>query len=48
MAKKILVVDDKREMVMMIQAYLAQEGFQVVTAGDGREALYVAGTRSRI
>lgn len=42
MAKKILVVDDKREMVMMIQAYLAQEGFQVVTAGDGREALYVA------
>ncbi len=42
MAKTILVVDDKKEMVALVQAYLAQEGYRVVTAGNGREALFVA------
>jgi DNA-binding response OmpR family regulator len=42
MAKTILVVDDKKEMVGLIQSYLAQEGYRVVTAGNGREALFVA------
>lgn len=42
MAKKILVVDDKKELRTMVKQYLVQEGFEVVTAGDGREALYVA------
>lgn len=42
MAKTILVVDDKKEMVALIQAYLAQEGFRPVTAPNGREALFVA------
>lgn len=42
MAKTILVVDDKKEMVALIQAYLAQEGFRLATAPNGREALFVA------
>ena len=42
MTKKILVVDDKAELRTLLKSYLAQEGFEVVTAGDGREALFVA------
>lgn len=42
MAKTILVVDDKKEMVGLIQSYLTQEGYRVVTAANGREALFVA------
>jgi DNA-binding response OmpR family regulator len=42
MPKKILVVDDKKEMRTLLKSYLAQEGFDVVTAGDGREALFVS------
>jgi two-component system, OmpR family, alkaline phosphatase synthesis response regulator PhoP len=42
MTKKILVVDDKSELRILLKSYLAQEGFDVVTAGDGQEALFVA------
>ena len=42
MAKTILVVDDKKELVVLIKSYLTQEGFRVVTAGNGQEALFVA------
>jgi DNA-binding response OmpR family regulator len=42
MAKKILVVDDKLELRTLLKSYLTQEGFDVVTAIDGQEALYVA------
>src|SRR4030065_2415687 len=42
MAKKILVVDDKLELRNLLKSYLTQEGFDVVTANDGQEALYVA------
>jgi len=42
MAKKILVVDDKAELRTLLKSYLAQEGFEVVQAGDGQEALFVA------
>jgi DNA-binding response OmpR family regulator len=42
MAKKILVVDDKLELRTLLKSYLAQEGFEVVTAGDGQDALFVA------
>jgi len=42
MAKKILVVDDKLELRTLLKSYLTQEGFEVVTASDGQEALYVA------
>jgi len=38
----VLVVDDKKEMVTLVQSYLAQEGYRVVTAANGREALFVA------
>jgi len=42
MAKTILVVDDERRLRDLVQAYLTQEGFRVVTAADGQEALFVA------
>jgi DNA-binding response OmpR family regulator len=42
MAKTILVVDDERRLVSVVEAYLEQEGFQVLTAPNGREALYHA------
>lgn len=42
MSKKILVVDDKRELRTLLKSYLGQEGFEVVVASDGREALFVA------
>ncbi|MCK4975636.1 MAG: response regulator transcription factor [Anaerolineales bacterium] len=40
--KKILVVDDKKELRTLLKQYLSQEGFEVVSAGDGREALFIA------
>jgi DNA-binding response OmpR family regulator len=40
--KKILVVDDKQELRTLLKSYLTQEGFDVATAADGREALFVA------
>lgn len=42
MSKKILVVDDKQELRTLLKSYLSQEGFEVATAADGREALFVA------
>lgn len=36
---KILVVDDEKKMTTMISDYLAALGYQVVTAGNGKEAL---------
>ena len=42
MTKKLLVVDDKKELRTLLKQYLAQEGFDVLTAGDGREALFIA------
>src|SRR5512134_1466700 len=42
MAQTILVVDDEAKLRDMIRLYLEQEGYRVVEAGHGREALYVA------
>jgi DNA-binding response OmpR family regulator len=42
MAQTILVVDDDRELRALVHSYLAQEGFRVVSAPDGRQALFVA------
>ena len=42
MSKTILVVDDKKELRVMVKTYLEEEGFRVATANDGQEALYVA------
>jgi two-component system alkaline phosphatase synthesis response regulator PhoP len=42
MAKKILIVDDKAELRTLLKQYLTQEGFEVVAASNGQEALFVA------
>ena len=42
MSKTILVVDDAESLRTMLRTYLTQEGFHVVTAANGREALFVA------
>ncbi len=38
---RVLVVDDDREIVRVLRAYLEQEGFTVLTAYDGESALHV-------
>jgi two-component system, OmpR family, alkaline phosphatase synthesis response regulator PhoP len=40
--RKILVVDDNAKIVDVLAAYLRDEGFEVVTAADGPEAVAVA------
>lgn len=40
--KKILVVDDKKEMRQLLKQYLTKEGFEIVMAEDGRKALFIA------
>jgi DNA-binding response OmpR family regulator len=42
MAAKILVVDDERRLVTLVEAYLKQEGYAVITASNGQEALLLA------
>jgi DNA-binding response OmpR family regulator len=42
MSKTILVVDDEERLTSLVSAYLTQEGFRVVTARNGREALFLA------
>jgi len=39
MPKKILAVDDERAIVRLVQINLERQGYQVVTAYDGKEAL---------
>ena len=38
----VLVVDDKASVRTLLREYLTEEGFRVVAAGDGQEALFVA------
>lgn len=40
--RKILVVDDDRKIVELVRAYLQKDGYQVLTAYDGLEALELA------
>jgi two-component system alkaline phosphatase synthesis response regulator PhoP len=42
MTKTVLVVDDAERLRTLVKTYLTQEGFRVVAAGDGQEALFVA------
>ncbi len=42
MAQTILVVDDAENLRGLLKNYLTQEGYRVVLAKDGREALFVA------
>jgi DNA-binding response OmpR family regulator len=41
MGKKILVVDDDPILMRLVKGVLAQKGYEVLTAGDGQEALQV-------
>lgn len=38
----ILIVDDEKRLVSLLQSYLAQEGYRVVTAYNGKDALTIA------
>ena len=42
MAKTIMVVDDEKRLVSLVESYLTQDGYHVVTAHNGMEALTVA------
>lgn len=42
MKETILIVDDEQDIVTMLQEFLLDEGYEVWTAGDGREALLLA------
>src|SRR5262245_56681897 len=42
MAKTIMVVDDEHRLVSLVESYLKQEGYRVVSAFNGREALTVS------
>ena len=42
MAKTILVVDDKKSLRDLVKKFLTKEGFRVVTADNGQNALYTA------
>lgn len=42
MAKNILVVDDEKRILSLLEAYLEQQGFLVTTATNGKEAIFIA------
>ena len=42
MTKTIMVVDDEKRLVSLVESYLTQEGYRIVTAYNGREALTFA------
>jgi DNA-binding response OmpR family regulator len=42
MPQTILVIDDEKRLVSLVQSYLAQEGYRVLTAYNGQEALPIA------
>ncbi len=42
MTKTIMVVDDEERLVSLVKAYMEQNGYRVVTAQNGRDALFLA------
>ncbi|MBK7317877.1 response regulator transcription factor [Candidatus Villigracilis affinis] len=42
MPQTILIVDDEKRLVSLVQSYLMQEGYRVVTAYNGKDALPIA------
>src|SRR5512137_909736 len=42
MSQTILVVDDQSSVRQLVQDYLTEQGFRVVTASDGQNAIYAA------
>ena len=46
MSKKVLIVDDEPNIVLSVEFLMRREGHEVVTAGDGQEAIdLLASTR---
>ena len=41
MAGKVLVVDDEQDIRELLKFYLNKEGYEVLEAGDGEEALNI-------
>ena len=39
--KKILVVDDERQLVSLIELHMEMAGYEVLSAGDGEKALAI-------
>jgi len=46
MADKILVADDEKEIRSLLHDFLKVEGYEVVLAADGEQALQLAGTEN--
>ena len=44
--KKILIVDDEKDILIMLEKRLTAEGYSVITAGNGRDAVTLARTKS--
>ncbi len=42
MSKTIMIVDDEKRLVSLVESYLIQEGYRVVSANNGVEALPIA------
>jgi DNA-binding response OmpR family regulator len=42
MTKTIMIIDDEKRLVSLVESYLTQEGYRVVTAYNGRDALLIA------
>ena len=42
MPQTILIVDDEKRLVSLVQSYLMQEGYRVLTAYNGKDALPIA------
>jgi len=42
MSQTVLVVDDAENLRVLLKSYLVQEGYRVLTAPDGRQALFLA------
>ncbi len=46
MSRKILVVDDTRNVQMLLSDFLGSQDYEVITASDGQEALEMVRTHS--
>jgi DNA-binding response OmpR family regulator len=44
MADKVLVVDDEQEIRDLLDSFLTAQGYEVILASDGKEAIKLAGT----
>ncbi len=42
MSQTILIVDDEKRLVSLVESYLTQEGYRVVTSFNGKDALGIA------